>query len=123
MSERNPYESPSSLPFDASNKQLPVNFVFSAMVALITILLAGFLFYTGVFFGFQWPGVTKSAIAFTILLVCISYGIVRGKKELSQICELTGNERQIGIVHILIIVSFCVAVRGFAHWVTLNTSF
>ncbi len=123
MSDLNPYESPHSLPFDAADNQLPLNFIFSALVALIAVLLAGFLLYTGVFFGFQWPGTIKSAIAFTFLLVCISYGMVRGKKELSQFRELTGKERHIGFVHIMLIIAFCFAVRGFVHWVTLNTSF
>lgn len=123
MSELNPYESPKSLPFDASNKQLPISFLFSAMVALIAILLTGFLLYTGIFFGFRWPGTIKSAIAFTFLLVCLLYEFVRGKKELAEIRELPGNERHVGIVHVLIIVAFCFAVRGFAHWVTLNTPF
>ena len=123
MSEWNPYESPSSLPFDTSNKHLPVNFIFSAMVAMIAALLGGFLLYTGFAFGFQWPGTIKSAIAFSFFLVCVSYGVVRGKKELSQFRALTGHERQLGAVHILIIVAFCFAVRGFIHWVSLNTSF
>ena len=123
MRELNPYESPKSLPFDACNKQLPVSFLFSAMVALIASLLTGFLLYTGVFFGFRWPGSIKSAIAFTFLLVCLLYEVIRGKKDLVEIRSLSGNERQIGIVHVLIIIAFCFAIRGFAHWVTLNTPF
>lgn len=123
MSDLNPYESPCSLPFDAANNQLPLNFIFSALVALIALLLSGFLLYTGVFFGFQWPGTIKSAIAFIFLLVCITYGIIRCKKDWSQFRQLTGKERHIGMVHIMLIVAFCFAVRGFAHWVSLNTSF
>jgi hypothetical protein len=123
MSDLNPYESPGSLPSASADNQLPLNFIFSALVALIAVLLSGFLLYTGVFFGFQWPGTIKSAIAFLFLLVCIMYGIVRCKKDLSQLRELTGNERHIGIVHIVLIVAFCFAVRGFVHWVTLATSF
>ena len=123
MSDLNPYESPSSLPFDNANNQLPLNFLFSALVALIAVLLTCFLLYTGVFFGFQWPGRIKSAIAFTFLLVCLAYGIVRCKQDLPQFRELTGKERHIGIVHLTLIVAFCFAVRGFAHWVMLNTTF
>jgi uncharacterized protein YacL len=123
MKDVNPYESQSPLQFETTNHELPVNFVFTGMVAVITSLLAGFLLYAGIGFGFKWPGVLKSAIAFMVLVVCLAYGFIRGKKELKQLRELSVNARQVNFVHVAIIVAFCFAIRGFAHWVTKSSLF
>ena len=74
MNDVNPYESQSPLQLETTNNELPVNFVFSGMVAVITSLLAGFLLYVGI--GFRWPGPIKSLIAFMILVVCLTYGSI-----------------------------------------------
>ncbi len=123
MNDVNPYESQSPLQLETTNHELPVNFVFSGMVSVITSLLAGFLLYAGIGFGFRWPGPIKSVIALMILVVCLAYGFIRGTKELKQLRELSANARQVNFVHVAIIVAFCFAIRGFAHWVTKSTLF
>lgn len=123
MIEVNPYETHSELPLEATRNALPVNFVFSGMVALVAILLTGFLLYCGLASGFKWPGAIKSSIALTILAVCLAYGSVRGRKEMKQLRELASSERQIGALHIMIIIAFCFAIRGFVHWVTISSTF
>ncbi len=123
MKEVNPYESQSPLQLETTNNELPVNFVFSGMVAVITSLLAGFLLVAGIGFGFKWPGPIKSLIALIVLVVCLAYGFIRGKKELKQLRELSVQARQVNFVHVAIIVAFCFAIRGFAHWVTKSSLF
>lgn len=123
MKEVNPYESQSPLQLETTNNELPVNFVFLGMVAVITSLLAGFLLYAGIGFGFKWPGPIKSLIALIVLVVCLAYGFIRGKKELKQLRELSVQARQVNFVHVAIIVAFCFAIRGFAHWVTKSSLF
>ncbi len=123
MNDVNPYESRSPLQLETTNHELPVNFVFSGMVAVITSLLAGFLLYAWIGFGFTWPGPIKSLIALMILVVCLAYGIIRGQKELKQLRELSVHARQVNFVHVAIIVAFCFAIRGFAHWVTKSSLF
>ncbi len=122
MRDMNPYESNSNLTLDANNRFLPVDFVFSVMVGMITILLSVFLIISGLFYGFRWPGATKSAISFAILSVCAAYVIVRGSKELKQLRELSIRGLRVGLIHIMIVFAFGFAVRGFAYWVTKNSS-
>jgi len=123
MVEVNPYETQSELSFEATRNALPINFVFSGMVALVAMLLSGFLLYCGFASGFKWPGAVKSSIAFTILAVCLAYGSVRGRKEVKQLRELASSERQIGAMHIMLIIAFCFAIRGFIYWVTISSTF
>ena len=123
MIDMNPYETQSNLQFEATRNALPINFVFSGMVAVVTALLMGFLLYAGFTSGFKWPGAIKSSIALTILLVCLAYGTVRGGKELKQLRELSSSERQIGVLHILLVFAFCLAIQGFVHWVSKSTTF
>ena len=123
MIDVNPYQTQSNLQFEATRNALPVNFVFSGMVGLVAFLLICFLLYSGLTSGFQWPGAIKSSVTFTFLIVCLAYGTVRGRKELKQLRELSSTERQVGILHVIIIVAFCFAIRGFVHWVTIDSTF
>lgn len=124
MNEVNPYdyESSGTIPIDPTSNWLPVNFVFTAMVGVVATLLAGFLVVSGVFYGFRWPGPSKSAISFAIFLVCVAYGMVRQSKEMKLLRGLSFRGARVGLIHICIVLAFGFAVFGFAHWVTKNTS-
>ncbi len=80
-------------------------------------ILAAFLAFAGVRYGFKWPGLIKSIVSGILLIVCLTYGIRRGDKDLKLMREMPAGAKQVGIAHAGLIMLFVFALTALALWI------
>jgi hypothetical protein len=96
---------------------IPLRMVFSLMVVTMGGILAAFLAFAGVRYVFQWPGTVKSIVCGILMVVCLTYGIRRGDKDLKLMREMPAGDKQVGIAHVGLIMLFVVLLTAFMIWI------
>ena len=102
---------------ESQDNQIPLRLVFSLMLMTMSGILAAFLAFAGVRYGFQWPGLIKSIVSAILLIVGLAYGIKRGDKDMKLMREMSSGEKQVGIAHAGLIMLFIFALTALAMWI------
>ncbi len=87
------------------------------MVAATGGLLAGFLAYVGARYGFKWLGLAKTFACGILLMACLTYGVMRGDKDIKLIRQMPSSNNQVGIAHAGLIMLFVLAGAALAFWI------
>jgi hypothetical protein len=90
----------------SKNNQIPLQLVVSLMIVTMGGILAAFLAFAGVRYGFKWPGLVKSVVSGVLLIACLTYGIKRGDRDLRLMREMPSGDKQVGIAHAGLIMLF-----------------
>jgi hypothetical protein len=104
----------------AKGNPIPLQIVFSLMIVTMGGILAAFLAFAGVRYGFKWPGLVKSVVSGILLVACLAYGIKRGDKDLKAMREMPSGDKQVGIAHAGLIMLFVFALTAFAMWILVG---
>lgn len=105
---------------EPESRTIPLRLVFSLMVTTTGALLAAFLTFTGINYGFKWPGLVKSIVSAFLFVVCLVYGVTRGDKDLKLLREMPSGEKQVGFAHAGLIMLFLFALTALAMWICVG---
>jgi hypothetical protein len=104
----------------SKNNQIPLQLVVSLMIVTMGGILAAFLAFAGVRYGFKWPGLVKSVVSGVLLIACLTYGIKRGDRDLRLMREMPSGDKQVGIAHAGLIMLFVFALTALAMWILVG---
>jgi MFS superfamily sulfate permease-like transporter len=105
---------------ESKSNQITLRLVFSLMIATMSGVLAAFLAFAGVRYGFKWPGLMKSVVTGILLVACLTYGFKRGDKDLRIMREMPSGDKEVGIAHAGLIMLFVCALTALAMWILVG---